>query len=79
MCFSRLINTDDGVYLIVAINDKVLERFWVYKYLGFLLEENLSFKLHIECLTKKLGLSWVSVTESNAFFPPSSVKKNDFN
>ncbi len=75
MCFLRLINTDNGGYLIVAINDKVLERFWVYKYLGFLLEENLSFKLHIECLTKKLGLSYGHILYMHANF--SSLKMLD--
>lgn len=40
---------------------KVIERVSVYKYLGFLLDENLSFKHHIECLMKKnlrVKLGW---------------------
>ncbi len=45
--------TDDACQ-IVTLDEKVIERVSVYKYLGFLLEESLYFKQHIECLTKKL-------------------------
>ncbi len=53
MCFSKSRKTDDACY-IVALDEKVIARVSVYKYLGILLEESLSFKQHIECLTKKL-------------------------
>ncbi len=54
MCFSKSRKTDDACQ-IVTLDEKVIERVSVYKYLGFLLEESLSFKQHIEwCLTKKL-------------------------
>ena len=53
MCFSKSRKTDDACQIVIQ-NEKVIERVSVYKYLGFYLDENLSFKYHIECLTKKL-------------------------
>ena len=52
MCFSKSGKTDD-VCQIVALDKRVIEQVPVYTYLGFFLEEKLSFKHHIECLTKK--------------------------
>ena len=57
MCFSKSLKSDD-VCQIVTLNEKLVEWVSVYKYLGFHLEENLSFRHHIESLTKKL---WVKL------------------
>ena len=46
MCFSKSRNTDDACQ-IVTLDERVIERVSVYKYLGFFLEESLSFKQHI--------------------------------
>ena len=52
MCFSKSRKTENACQ-ITTLDEKVIERVSVYKYLGFLLEENVSFKQHIEGLTTK--------------------------
>lgn len=42
----------DGVYQIFNLNNMVTEKVAANKYLGFHLEENLSFKHHIVSQTK---------------------------
>ena len=56
MCFSKSRNTGD-VWQIVTLVKRVIEWVPVYKYLGYLLEENLSFN-HIECLTKNIRVKF---------------------
>ncbi len=57
MRFSKSRITDDACQ-ILTLDEKVIERVSVYKYVGLFFEECLSFKQHKECLTKnnlKLG------------------------
>ena len=54
MYFSRARPKLQDNILISTLKNEVVERVSTYKYLGFLLEENLSFNQHIVSLTKKL-------------------------
>jgi hypothetical protein len=75
MCFSKSRKTDDACQ-IVALGKRVIEEVPVYQYLGFFLEGNLSFKHHIECLTKKLRVKLGFYYGNKCGFPFSVRKRH---
>ena len=76
ICFTRSNKTSDmDDNQIVTLNNKVIERVATYKYLGFFLEENLSFKHHIECLTKKLRIKLGFLYRNKCCFSFGARKK----
>lgn len=60
---------------ITTTQGKEIERVSSYKYLGFLLDEGLTFKLHIDTLVKKLRLKLGSFYRNRACFSSVARKR----
>ena len=74
MCFSKSRNTDHFCP-IATLDKRVIERVPVYKYLVFFFKEYLSFKHHIDCLTKKPRVKLGFYYRNKCCFPFSVRKK----